>query len=48
MDVSKEKWGYLRETKKLAEKAGRDEDTRLHRTGLEEYLASYECMKKSL
>ncbi|MCI2061755.1 MAG: DUF559 domain-containing protein [Eubacteriaceae bacterium] len=39
MDVSKEKWGYLRETKELAERAGRDADTGLHRTGLEEYLA---------
>ena len=34
-----EKWGYLRETKEMAEKAGLDPDTGLHRTGLEEYLA---------
>ena len=35
----KEKWGFLRETKEAAEKAGLDADTGLHRTGLEEYLA---------
>lgn len=34
-----EKWGFLRETKEMAEKAGIDADTGLHRTGLEEYLA---------
>lgn len=33
------KWGFLRETKELAQKAGLDADTGLHRTGLEEYLA---------
>ena len=33
------KWGYLRETKEKATKAGIDKDTGLHRTGLEEYLA---------
>jgi len=32
------KWGFLRETKVLAEKAGIDKDTGLHRTGLEDYL----------
>lgn len=34
-----EKWGFLRETKEDAIKAGPDLDTGLHRTGLEEYLA---------
>lgn len=33
------KWGFLRETQQIAEKAGRDKDTGLHRTGLERYLA---------
>ena len=33
------KWGYLRETKEKADKAGIDKDTGLNRTGLEEYLA---------
>ena len=32
------KWGFLRETAELAKKAGRDKDTGLHRTGLDEYL----------
>lgn len=32
------KWGFLRETADLAKKAGKDKDTGLHRTGLEEYL----------
>ena len=32
------KWGYLRETSEKAIKAGKDADTGLHRTGLEEYL----------
>jgi hypothetical protein len=32
------KWGFLRETKAMAEKAGIDKDTGLHRTGLEDYL----------
>jgi len=32
------KWGFLRETTTLAEKAGIDKATGLHRTGLEEYL----------
>ena len=38
VNVEKEKWGYLRETKEAAENAGLDKDTGLHRTGLEEYL----------
>lgn len=37
--MEKYKWGFLRETKEAAEKAGIDKDTGLHRTGLEEYLA---------
>lgn len=32
-------WGFLRETKEIAEKAGFDADTGLCRTGLEEYPA---------
>lgn len=32
------KWGFLRETAALANKAGIDKDTGLHRTGLEVYL----------
>lgn len=32
------KWGFLRETSALANKAGIDKDTGLHRTGLDEYL----------
>lgn len=32
------KWGFIRETKEKAIKAGIDKDTGLHRTGLEEYL----------
>jgi hypothetical protein len=32
------KWGFLRETTALAKKAGIDNATGLHRTGLEEYL----------
>jgi len=32
------KWGFLRETKSKAQKAGLDKDTGLHRTGLDEYL----------
>ena len=31
-------YGFLRETEKLAEKAGADKATGLHRTGLEKYL----------
>ncbi len=38
VDVSKEKWGFLRETAEAALKAGPDADTGLKRTGLEEYL----------
>jgi len=34
----KNKWGFLRETNALAKKAGKDRDTGLHRTGLEDYL----------
>lgn len=37
LKVNKE-WGFLRETKALAKKAGIDRDTGLHRTGLEDYL----------
>ena len=33
-----QKWGFLRETAELAQKAGRDKDTGIHRTGLDEYL----------
>lgn len=33
------KWGFLRETKEEALKAGLDADTGLNRTGLDEYLA---------
>ncbi len=32
-------WGFVRETKELADKAGIDKDTGICRTGLEEYLA---------
>ena len=32
------KWGFLRETKELAQTAGIDKDTGYHRTGLEDYL----------
>ncbi len=38
MDIKKQKWGFLRETKYMADKAGIDKETGLHRTGLEEYL----------
>ncbi len=34
----REKWGYLRESSKEAKKAGIDQETGLHRTGLDEYL----------
>ena len=37
--IQKHKWGFVRETKEKAAKAGIDKDTGLHRTGLEEYLA---------
>ena len=33
-----EKWGYLRETSQIAQMAGLDKATGLHRTGLDEYL----------
>jgi len=33
------KWGFLRETTKVAIKAGIDADTGLHRTVLNEYLS---------
>ena len=39
MDISPNKWGFLRETREMALKAGKDEDTGLHRTGMEDYLA---------
>ena len=32
------KWGFLRETEALAKRAGKDKDTGLNRTGLENYL----------
>ena len=32
------KWGFLRETALLANKAGIDKDTGIHRTGLDDYL----------
>lgn len=32
------KWGFLRETAAIAQIAGTDKDTGLHRTGLEDYL----------
>lgn len=35
----KNKWGFLRETNALTQKAGVDKDTGLHRTGMEDYLA---------
>jgi hypothetical protein len=34
----KEKWGFLRESAKIAEQSGIDIDTGLHRTGLDDYL----------
>ena len=36
---TKSKWGFLRETKEKAQKAGIDADTGMHRNGLDEYLA---------
>ena len=36
--AANKKWGFLRETKAAAEKAGIDSATGLHRTGLDEYL----------
>ena len=38
MESGSSKWGFLRETASLAKKAGKDKDTGLHRTGLEDYL----------
>jgi hypothetical protein len=32
------RWGFLRETRQAAQNAGIDQDTGLHRTGLDEYL----------
>lgn len=32
------KYGFLRETSELAQKSGRDRETGIHRTGLDEYL----------
>lgn len=37
--IENNRWGFLRETKELVEKAGIDKDTGLHRTGMEDYLA---------
>lgn len=37
--MNKREWGFLRETKELAQAAGTDKDTGIKRTGLEEYLA---------
>lgn len=37
-DVTKEKWGFLREHSKTKDINERDPDTGLHRTGLDEYL----------
>lgn len=37
MDKSKI-WGFLRETEELAQKAGIDKESKLPRTGLNEYL----------
>jgi hypothetical protein len=31
-------WGFLRETREQAQKAGMDSDTGLHRTGMEDYI----------
>ena len=36
--MTKNKWGFLRETTAMAKKAGIDQATGLHRTGLEDYL----------
>lgn len=37
-DKQPNKWGFLRETREQAQKAGMDSDTGLHRTGMEDYL----------
>ena len=47
MDVKKQKWGFLRETKGMAEKAGIDKDTGLHRTGMEDYLKPKSVIRPS-
>ena len=36
--MAKKRWGFLRETKALAIKAGIDKDTEINRTGLDQYL----------
>ena len=38
MKESKNKWGFVRETREMAIKAGKDKDTGIFRTGLEDYL----------
>ena len=38
MENNNKQWGFLRETKEAAEKAGIDKDTGVCRTGLDEYL----------
>lgn len=38
MEKMHNKWGYLRENREAAKKAGKDPETGLYRTGLEEYL----------
>ena len=38
--MSNVKWGFLRETREDAKRAGLDLDTGIHRTGLDEYLAT--------
>ena len=43
---SKSKWGFLRETKEKAQKAGIDADTGMHRNGLDEYLAVFSPVLK--
>lgn len=40
MERNKRIWGFLRETKENAVKAGVDKDTGLIRTGLDEYRRS--------
>lgn len=39
-NATEERWGFLRETKEDAIKQGIDPETKLHRTGLDEYLAA--------
>lgn len=38
MDKQNKTWGFLRETKKAAVKAGMDPDYKIPSTGLDEYL----------